>query len=55
MKTTSKIPSSSNSNADEWLNSFDDPPKKSNDRYVEYFYIQIFIFLRRCNIKITFS
>jgi len=32
MKTTSKIPSSSNSNADEWLNSFDDPPKKSNDR-----------------------
>jgi ADP-ribosylation factor GTPase-activating protein 2/3 len=32
MKTTSKISSSSNSNADEWLNSFDDPPKKSNDR-----------------------
>ena len=32
MKTTSKISSNSNSNADEWLNSFDDPPKKSNDR-----------------------
>ena len=37
MKTTSKISSNENSNADEWLNSFDDPPKKSNDRYVKYF------------------
>merc|ERR1712051_278994 len=46
MKTTSKISSNSNSNADEWLNSFDDPPKKSNDRYVNYFNIQIFIFLK---------